>query len=344
MRSSNKLGVAVFTLAIGMNGCATELDELSQEELDQARQEFLTTTDGLTTINGLTPLNGVRATSGLRTANRLSTSNGLGTINGIPTMNGLKTNNGLTTVNGMSVDCTQGTLGVTCTGEPDGLLSASTGLMSSDDGVRTANYVVRCALPYGQRVTVLDHTGALVILSGELGLAPEWATQQCSRDCEEKVSACLMALTSSGGIHSPIALTNQGVLGATPSASFPYQEGGFYGNLFMDPPLGFFCAGRDYVNPANTWSLPTENPLVQRVCGGYGPSEGLCPYRYTGACNGMVWSPGACGVSNTTFSTCKGTAPGTVCTKNWWGQTTCSTQNTTVQYTNPITSWRNSKP
>ena len=80
-------------------------------------------------------------------------------------------------------------------------------MMSSDAGIATAKYLVRCALPANDTPTVKDYTGALIRLDGEIGLAPKWKTGFCGKDCMERVSACLMALINARGEHVPMELS-----------------------------------------------------------------------------------------------------------------------------------------
>ncbi|MFM2417684.1 MAG: hypothetical protein RL385_2407, partial [Pseudomonadota bacterium] len=155
--SSSRFSALIIAASMGVGCAAAPVTE--DAELNAERQEFVASINGMKTINGLTTKNG------LKTVNGLTTKNGLKTINGLMTINGLKTMNGLATINGLSVDCADRTAGVDCTGTPDGLLSADTGLMSSDDGIITAKYLVRCALPKGQSLRIQDYTGGLVTLT-----------------------------------------------------------------------------------------------------------------------------------------------------------------------------------
>jgi len=239
--------------------------------------------NGLKTVNGLTTLNG------LKTINGLTTINGLKTINGLITINGLTTINGLASINGLSVDCTGKTPGVSCTGIPDGVLSAGTGMMASDEGVATAKYLVRCALSAGDGVRVKDYTGATITLNGELGLAPSWKSGDCDQTCQERLSACLMALTNGAGDHVDVELSAINMpLGGGHSTAFKYQEAAFYGNLFADPPVANYCIGKDFAG-LNILGL---NVLAadQRACSGYWTLFGDtgCPYKKTGDCNASL--------------------------------------------------------
>jgi len=185
-------------------------------------------------------------------------------------------------VNGLSVDCTGKTAGVSCTGEPNGMLSNSIGLMSSDARIMTAKYLMRCALPSGDSIRIKDYTGGLVTLSGELGLAPSWKTGSCDSVCQQKISACLMAYTNGDGNHVGIEMAAPFTLGS--SHTYPYQEAVFYGNLFQNNPKAYYCVGKDYVKSG----LLSVNDLEVRACKGYNDQNGSCPYVRTGACGGLL--------------------------------------------------------
>ena len=162
--------------------------------------------------------------------------NGLKTINGlrgakvVTTINGLRTRKGERTVQGRDVDCTGKVLGETCTGAPDGMLSAKTGMMSSEDGVTMARYLVRCALPAGEKITVKDYRGELVTLSGELGFASQWGDGQCDETCEERVSAWCMCIEAPPGyakIVSTPSRSRQATRMSAPLISSPRSGAAF---------------------------------------------------------------------------------------------------------------------
>lgn len=269
--------IRAAAMSVGLvlgTGCAAGTLE-DDPELNALREAAWRTRNGLQTVNGL------RSRNGLITVNGLSTTNGLRTRNGLTTINGLRTRNGLTLdSNGLAVDCSGRTAGVNCTGEPDGLLSAATGLMSSDEGIHTASYLIRCALPATKSVRVKDYTGALITLPGELGLAPEWADGDCSSACQEKVSACLMAFTNGDGEHVDIEMAAPFVLGTGHSYEYRYQEASFYGNMFVSPPKAFYCVGKDFAKSGLHITL-----LETRSCEGYNSKDGDCPYVNAGYCN-----------------------------------------------------------
>lgn len=284
--------VALLSGLVMATGCAAD----SQEDpvLNAQRQALVDTDNGMRTINGLSSING------LRTLNGLTTKNGLRTLNGLLSINGLRTLNGLKTINGLSVDCTGLTAGVDCTGEPDGLLSAATGLMASDEGIMTAKYLVRCALATSQSIRIRDYTGGLVSLAGESGIAPEWQDGQCSTACEEKISSCLMALTNGAGNHVKVELSqNSSAVGG--GHTYPYQEAAFYGNVFASPPKAYYCVGKDF-----TGLLGGDlGSAQQRACSGYSLLGASCPYVKAGNCSGALFTPGMCSFSNSAADSCK---------------------------------------
>jgi hypothetical protein len=241
-----------------------ELEELGALEPEEIGEKAVGIQNGMRSINGLTTQNGMRSINGLTTKNGLRMVNGMPVINGLATKGGLNNEEAFKTINGrrqpvlLNVNCqggqtvNNGSNGGTCTGEPDGLLSRKTGLMSSDDGILVARYLVRCALPPGRTVRVKSYTGALVAMRGELGLASNWlggddSPGECDEDCQEVVSACLMALTSATGVNHDLVLTSPSPqIGLDKDSAFPYQEAVFYGNLFAEPPQAFVAAGPDF--------------------------------------------------------------------------------------------------
>jgi len=315
LRNTIALTATALSLSLAY-GCANS-DETEDTALSAERQAYVDTVNGLRTINGLTSVNGLRTINGLRT------NNGLRTINGLTTINGLRTMNGLKTMNGLSVDCLGKTLGVDCTGEPDGILSAATGMMSSDDGIATAKYMVRCALPASQGVRIKDYTGGLVTLTGELGFTPEWAEGQCDTTCQEQISACLMAFTNGTGEHIAIEMSAEdSAVGG--SHTYRYQEAAFYGNVFNDNPQAYYCAGADFAG-FSLVGLITLGNLEQRACSGYSN----CPYKNAGACNYsgldlLGLNSRKCNFSNSAATLCAGSGT----SKTW---------------TNPVTTYRLTK-
>ena len=107
-------------------------------------------------------------------------------------------------------------------------------------------YTARCALRDDQELAVPGSTGPK--FRGSLGVAPEWYGGTCDRDCQQKVSACLIALTNRTGKHVAVSLLSgadsmgKRLLPSDEDLPFPHQEGAFFGNVFSSE--AFACRGR----------------------------------------------------------------------------------------------------
>ncbi len=169
--------------------------------------------------------------------------------------NGLMSINGLTSANGlMSINGAMNVNGITATGplNGSGLLSANTttgakGLMSTAAGRSTVSYLVKCALKAGRSITKKDQYGVAYTFSGGLGFAPEWEASTCGTTCQTWVTACMMAHVNTAGVHVPLWLdASHPNVGFGQSASYPLQEGSFFGNIFTSPPQAYYCNGMDF--------------------------------------------------------------------------------------------------
>jgi hypothetical protein len=162
----------------------------------------------------------------------LVTVNGLTMINGLTMTNGLALSNGLTMINGLS----------SMAG-----LTSGVGLMTTSAGRTTVSYLVRCALPLGHTVTKTDQNGTPFVFLGQVGVAPEWESGACGPDCQENVSACMLAHVNTSGQHIGLWLDSDNpAIGWGRNNNFPYQEGSFFGNIFANPPQAYFCNGKDF--------------------------------------------------------------------------------------------------
>jgi hypothetical protein len=147
--------------------------------------------------------------------------------------------------------------------DPDYALETNWGLKGSKlldaDRLATAHYVVECALPEGESV-VKSVGGTLVELEGALGLAPEWQDSACDQDCQEWVSACLLARTNVSDEAVALWLTaDHPELGVATSPSFSHYEASFFGNLFAG-------SGQAYVCPAGQGAGAVLAQLQGRTC------------------------------------------------------------------------------
>lgn len=216
------------------------------------------------------------ATNGLKSVNGLSSTNGLDAMNGLKSVNGLSSTNGLKSVNG---------------------LQSGVGLMTSDGGRETIKYLVRCALPTGQSVTKKDQNGKSYTFNGQIGVAPEWADGACNKDCQESVSACLLAHVNTTGQNISLWLDgNMPGVGWGQSTGHPYEEGSFFGNLFSSPPTMFYCNGKDFdqgVVPGRIGANQANAPYTYawaeaKVCKSF-CTEADIPNQHDGykACGGL---------------------------------------------------------
>lgn len=195
--------------------------------------------------------------------NGLSTTNGLHCTNGLSTTNGLSVTNGLATTNG---------------------LSTTNGLMTTATGRTQVAYLVRCALPANTSITKGTYT-----FQGLLGMAPEWQYGACDTNCQEAVSACMLAHVNTSSIHVPLWLVAQNTaVGWGQDPDFPNQEASFFGNVFAlgahgtDPTKApsYYCMGAKYnVNPpqGRLGSMQTSPPYVN----GFGAANTACATRCT---------------------------------------------------------------
>jgi hypothetical protein len=296
---------ALLTLA-GLSALCTAHGGLllsSGEGDNNERKLGLTTANGLITANGVTSVNGFTPAIGFVVTEKLSLTNGMTLSNGAQSLNGLATTNGLKQSDGLTVNCHNKTYPQECTSKPDGLLSANTGLMRNEAGVMVASYLIRCALPSTSTIKITNWDGMLVELHGEVGVAPEWEEDLCDLACQEKVSACLLALTNDSGTHTIIEMTSPWHSMGT-NHDWNVCEGVFFGNLFMTPPYGVMAACADYAQTlkqasedsdkiiANKNLLPRScNLLNAHTFAEFLTNVHLCPVKLVGSANSISWPP-----------------------------------------------------
>lgn len=159
-------------------------------------------------------------------------------------------------------------------------LSSPQGL-ASDHGVlldpaqfELAEYLVECALAEGQSISKPIGGGEEIVLEGLVGLAPEWKDNPCDQDCQEWVSACLMARTNVSGEQVDLWLrAAHPAIGEQTNLLYPHYEASFFGNLFEGPEAAHYCEG--------TITGPLLAQLEGRTCAGLTEQE--CGFtKYTG--------------------------------------------------------------
>jgi hypothetical protein len=115
--------------------------------------------------------------------------------------------------------------------------------LDDPDRLATARYVVECALEPDQSITkTVD--GVTVEFDGVLGLAPAWQDDPCDQNCQEWVSACVLARTNVSGQTVMLWLKgDHPALGTASNPSYPHYEASFFGNLFAGPNQEHMCPG-----------------------------------------------------------------------------------------------------
>lgn len=253
---SNKVTwlAASLALASALTGCQAGAQD-QQDEGGSAASELAST-------NGLSLLNGLSLTNGL-------SGNGL-------SGNGLS-GNGLSG-NGLIMDALNSTTA----------LASSSTLMNDASGRTLVSYMVKCALPAGHSITKKDKNGVSYTYPGLIGTAATWETAGCDTTCQERMSACLMAHVNTSGVHIPIWLDSEGAIGWGQSTDYPYQEGSFFGNVFVSPPVARFCNGRDFDSATVPGRLgANSNAPYTDPYGTPGPCAGYCTAS-SSATNGVA--------------------------------------------------------
>ena len=174
-------------------------------------------------------------------------------------------------------------------------LSSTTGLMTTSGGRMVMQYMIKCAYPAGQSLTKQDQYGTSYTFAGSIGIAPELATG-CDLDCQEKISACMLAHVNNSGQHISIWMVGPDpAVGWESSPLYPYQEGAYFGNIFAAPWQGYYCAGNDMASgevPGRLGSPLASNVYVDKYGAG-----GLCK------------QPAACTVTNSGYTNCTDPVP-----------------------------------
>jgi hypothetical protein len=138
-------------------------------------------------------------------------------------------------------------------------------------------YVVGCALPAGQSVTVSSQ-GVSYTWNGQLGLAPQWSHGPCDESCQEWVSACVLARVDYAGVARQISLRGDKpglATSAAERATYYDREATYYGNIFSIPQRFYAC-----LSPGKT--------EIPRVCG---PSVASCGFDVVGSCDDVCGRP-----------------------------------------------------
>jgi hypothetical protein len=175
----------------------------------------------------------------------------------------------------------------------DGLTLAPTILLKSKAGRDVLTYLIRCALPAGQKVGGVSG-GKVYSFSGLVGVAPTWLNQSLSLSGRRWMTACLLAHVNAYDEEVPISLRgNHPALSTTASesAQFTAEEMSFYGDLFTQGSGGMFaCAGKGL---QVKWPEDPDEYQAKRSC------------DYDDDCT--IWVPGPCyDVTPSAMDSCEG--------------------------------------
>lgn len=167
-------------------------------------------------------------------------------------------------------------------------------LQQSENGVALSPYLVKCALGPTDNVPLANGSG--VVLKGGQSLAPAWLNRPLSPSEQRIVSACILSVMNYSGAHVQVMLTSTSSgLPNGPAGRYQFQEGAFYGNLFLKDPLSFVCSGDSDTSKSTFRSL--------RVCTeAAGNGESKCGMALTGSCQ-SVCEPSPNGGA---YHSCKG--------------------------------------
>lgn len=181
---------------------------------------------------------------------------------------------------------------------PEGVATAH-GLLLDPDGRTVVRYLVECALPEGHAITKLV-SGELLEFDGAIGLAPEWEDDACDEDCQEWVSACLLARTNVSEQTVYIWMrADHPAIGEGTSLLYPSWEASFFGNLFADSASQHFCQGTVVGPLSSQLHGRTCAALLGQPCGfeehTLCPLQQRCTFSATGALGlGIGDSPANC--------------------------------------------------
>lgn len=147
--------------------------------------------------------------------------------------------------------------------------------LADPDSREVLGYIVSCSLAVGSQLNVTVE-GVNYSFPGELGLVPSWGQSggKCDSQCQERVSACVIARLDYLGEYVSISLRGPSSLVTAPPselAAYPTAEGAYYGNIFLPTPVMYAC------------TAPGQTGL-ERVCG---PTTTGCIVNLVGACSSI---------------------------------------------------------
>ncbi len=172
-----------------------------------------------------------------------------------------------------------------------------------------------CTDPGPNGVNCPNYTcvGGVCTFYGNANLAPGWISKKLGNADAGWVSACMFARVNANDVAEAISLRGRNdALAVSPeeAAEFTYEEGAFYGNLFINdpdpthPPDWNACRGADKA------ATPTLGGLANRECAEENPNNlgfTYCGFKYNGDCRDFdttTPSPHACASFDGTYNDC----------------------------------------
>jgi hypothetical protein len=163
-----------------------------------------------------------------------------------------------------------------------------------DPSARTLlRYIVGCALPAGD-LLALEIDGEPYSFHGELGLAPDWATDggACDGACRSWISGCVLSRVNYLGESVRISVRGDRAElepDKIELRDFTHREATYYGDIFAERPRYYAC-------------LAPGASSIPRVCG---PSLDGCVMSIVDHCDVVCDEPDR----NGSFPNCRGKAP-----------------------------------
>jgi hypothetical protein len=169
-------------------------------------------------------------------------------------------------------------------------------VLADEDARILFRYIYECAAEPGQSLE-LPIAGAVHAFTGVIGLAPEWTTGACGVECEQWISACVIARINGLGVSVPLSLRgDHPALVTTESerAEFRFEELAAFGNIFeYDPETGYprvlgVCKLPGISDQLAYYGVEPSHWLERRICG----EPGQCgPLQVYGECkNPMTYA------------------------------------------------------
>lgn len=185
----------------------------------------------------------------------------------------------------MTILLVAGTLATPVPGAARDLPVVNPALIADEEARERLSYLASCALD-ADSVLVGSVNGTEYRFPGAMALAPDWGVRAMTRAERRWVSACILARTNAFGAHVLLSMRADPApvvaLGTGPEerASHTIYEGGFFGDIFSDPPRAFVCARHDVGAAAVLERL-------QRVCAlpaGSDPRVSHCGFAIVAPC------------------------------------------------------------